>query len=154
MNCLRRCSRFLRYRSYSSYNLAGSEKDRDIIKVGILGVAAVLMAIPLRKEKQEYSMFLSMAVCICIFIYIITKVQIVLEFVEKLEGMIAIDSTYIGLVIKMVGITYAAEFAVNVCRDSGYGAIAGQIENFAKMSILVVSLPVLMAFIDTVGSLL
>ena len=37
----------------------------DIIKVGILGVAAVLMAIPLRKEKQEYSMFLSMAVCIC-----------------------------------------------------------------------------------------
>ena len=79
----------------------------DIIKVGILGVAAVLMAIPLRKEKQEYSMFLSMAVCICIFIYIITKVQIVLEFVEKLEGMIAIDSTYIGLVIKMVGITYA-----------------------------------------------
>ena len=34
----------------------------DIIKVGILGVAAVLMAIPLRKEKQEYSMFLSMAV--------------------------------------------------------------------------------------------
>jgi stage III sporulation protein AD len=99
-------------------------------------------------------MFLSIAVCICIFIYIITKVQIVLEFVEKLEGMIAIDSAYIGLVIKMVGITYAAEFAVNVCRDSGYGAIAGQIENFAKMSILVVSLPVLMAFIDTVGSLL
>ena len=66
----------------------------DIIKVGILGVAAVLMAIPLRKEKQEYSMFLSMAVCICIFIYIITKVQIVLEFVEKLEGMIAIDSAH------------------------------------------------------------
>ena len=123
----------------------------DIIKVGILGVAAVFLAIPLRKEKQEYSMFLSMAVCICIFIYIITKVQIVLEFVEKLEGMIAIDSAYIGLVIKMVGITYAAEFAVNV---SGYGAIAGQIENFAKMSILVVSLPVLMAFIDTIGSLL
>ena len=89
----------------------------DIIKVGILGVAAVLMAIPLRKEKQEYSMFLSMAVCICIFIYIITKVQIVLEFVEKLEGMIAIDSTYIGLVIKMVGITYAAEFAVNDLED-------------------------------------
>ena len=124
----------------------------DIIKVGILGVAAVLMAIPLRKEKQEYSMFLSMAVCI--FIYIITKVQIVLEFVGKLEGMIAIDSAYIGLVIKMVGITYAAEFAVNVCKDAGYGAIAGQIENFAKMSILVVSLPVLMAFIDTIGSLL
>ena len=126
----------------------------DIIKIGILGVAAVLLAIPLRKDKQEYSMFISMAVCICIFIYIITKVQIVLEFVQKLEGLVAIDTAYIGLVIKMVGITYAAEFAVNVCKDAGFGAIAGQIENFAKMSILVVSLPVLLALIDTIGSLM
>ena len=126
----------------------------DIIKVGILGVAAVLLAIPLRKGKQEYSMFISMAVCICIFIYIITKVEIVLEFIQKLEGLVAIDTAYIGLVIKMVGITYAAEFAVNVCKDAGFGAIAGQIETFAKMSILVVSLPVLLALIDTIGSLM
>lgn len=126
----------------------------DIIKVGILGVAAVLLAIPLRKDKQEYSMFISMAVCICIFIYIITKVEIVLEFIQKLEGLVAIDTAYIGLVIKMVGITYAAEFAVNMCKDAGFGAIAGQIETFAKMSILVVSLPVLLALIDTIGSLM
>ena len=126
----------------------------DIITVGILGVAAVLLAIPLRKDKQEYSMFISMAVCICIFIYIITKVEIVLEFIQKLEGLVAIDTAYIGLVIKMVGITYAAEFAVNVCKDAGFGAIAGQIETFAKMSILVVSLPVLLALIDTIGSLM
>ena len=126
----------------------------DIIKIGILGVSAVLFAIMLQKEKKEYSLFISMAVCICIFVYIITKVQLVLEFVKKLEGMTAIDSAYIGLVIKMVGITYAAEFAVNVCKDAGYSAIGSQIENFAKMSILVVSLPVLMAFIETIGSLL
>ena len=98
-------------------------------------------------------MFISMAVCICIFVYILTKIQVVLEFVKKLEGMIAIDGAYIGLIMKMVGITYAAEFAANVCKDAGYSAIAGQIEIFAKMSILVVSLPVLMAVIDTIGSL-
>ena len=126
----------------------------DIIKIGILGVSATLFAILLQKEKKEYSLFVSMGVCICIFVYLITKVQIVLEFVKKLEGMTAIDSAYIGLVIKMVGITYAAEFAVDVCKDAGYSAIGSQIENFAKMSILVVSLPVLMAFIETIGSLL
>ena len=57
----------------------------DIIKVGFLGVEAVLMAIPLRKEKQEYSMFLSMAVCICIFIYIIGKVETVINFAKKMQ---------------------------------------------------------------------
>ncbi len=126
----------------------------DIVKIGILGIAGVLMAIPLRKGKNEYSLFISMTVCICIFVYIITKVQIVLEFTKKLESLTAIDSSYIAIVVKMVGITYAAEFAINICKDAGYSSIAGQIETFAKMSILVVSLPVFMAFLETMGNFL
>lgn len=117
-------------------------------------MAGVLLAIPLKKGKSEYSLFISMAVCICIFVYIITKIQTVLDFAKKLESLITIDSSYIALVIKMVGITYAAEFAVNICRDAGYSAIASQIETFAKVSILAVSVPVLMAFLETVGNFL
>lgn len=76
----------------------------DIVKIGILGMAGVLLAIPLKKGKSEYSLFISMAVCICIFVYIITKIQTVLDFAKKLESLITIDSSYIALVIKMVGI--------------------------------------------------
>ena len=126
----------------------------DIIKVGILGVAAVLMAIPLRKEKQEYSMFLSMAVCICIFIYIIGKVETVIDFAKKMQTFVAVDQTYITLILKMVGITYVAEFAMNICKDAGYTAVGNQIELFAKLSILVLSIPVLTVFLETVGSFL
>ncbi len=126
----------------------------DIVKIGVLGIAGVLLALILRKEKSEFSILISMVVCICIFIYIITKLQVIFDFTKKLEDMVSIDSAYIGLVIKMVGITYAAEFSANICKDAGYSAIAGQIETFAKMSILVVSLPVLMTFIETIGSFL
>lgn len=126
----------------------------DIIKVAVIGIAGVLLALPLRKEKGEYSALIGIAVCLCLFVLIITKVETVLLFVRKLETLTAVDSSYIGLVIKMVGITYAAEFAVNVCKDAGYAAVAGQIEMFAKMSILVISLPVLTAFLETIGSFL
>ena len=126
----------------------------DIIKVGILGVAAVLLAFPLRKEKQEYSMFLSMAVCICIFIYILGKVETVINFAKKMQTFVAVDQTYITLILKMVGITYVAEFAMNICKDAGYAAVGNQIELFAKLSILVLSIPVLTVFLETVGSFL
>lgn len=126
----------------------------DILRIAILGIAGVMIALLLRKEKGEYSTFISMAVCICIFIYIITKVETVIRFVERLENLILVDGTYIALVVKMVGITYVAEFAVNVCKDAGYSAIGSQIEMFAKMSILVVSIPVLTAFLETIGSFL
>ena len=75
-------------------------------------------------------------------------------FAGRLEGMIMIDGRYIGLVVKMVGITYVAEFATNICKDAGYAVIANQIEIFAKLSILVVSVPVLNAFLETIGSFL
>ena len=126
----------------------------DIIKIAVLGIAGVLIAIPLKREKSEYSMFIAMTVCICIFLYLLTKVETVLDFVRWLESVLPVDSRYIGMLIKMVGITYVAEFAVNICRDAGYAAVAGQIEIFAKLSILVISVPVLAAFLEMVGNYL
>lgn len=126
----------------------------DILRIAILGIAGVLIALPLKKEKGEYSIFISMAVCICIFVYILTKVETILQFADRIEALISVDVRYIALVIKMIGITYVAEFAMNICRDAGYAAIGNQIEIFAKMSILVVSLPVLSAFLETIGSFL
>lgn len=126
----------------------------DIIKIAVLGIAGVLIAIPLKREKSEYSLFIAMTVCICIFLYLLTKVGTILDFIRRLETVIPIDSRYIGILIKMVGITYVAEFAVNICKDAGYAAIASQIEIFAKLSILVVSVPVLAAFLEMVGNYL
>ena len=126
----------------------------DILRIAVLGIAGVLIALVLKKERGEYSAFVSMAVCICIFFYIITKVETILAFAERMETLISVDGSYIALVVKMVGITYVAEFAMNVCKEAGYAAIGNQIEMFAKMSILVVSLPVLTAFLETIGSFL
>ena len=126
----------------------------DIIKIAILGIAGVLLALPLKKERSEYSIFIAMTVCICIFVYLLSKVETILKFVEHLETMINVDGRYISLVLKMVGITYVAEFATNICKDAGYTTIGNQIEIFAKLSILVVSVPVLNVFLETIGSFL
>lgn len=126
----------------------------DIIKIAVLGIAGVLIAIPLKREKSEYSTFIAITVCICIFFYLLTKVETLLAFVKRIEVLIPVDSKYVGILVKMVGITYVAEFAANICKDAGYAAIASQIEIFAKLSILVVSVPVLGAFLEMVGNYL
>lgn len=126
----------------------------DIVKIAVLGIAGVLIALPLKKERGEYSTFIAITVCICIFVYLLTKVEVILDFVRQLDSMLPVDGRYIGMLIKMIGITYVAEFASNICKDAGYGAIAGQIEVFAKISILMVSVPVLMAFMKMVGNYL
>ena len=126
----------------------------DIIKIGLLAVAGVLLTIPLKKEKSEYGLLLSIVLCALIFGFVLTKIQVVFAFVERLEAMISIESEYIAMILKMIGIAYVAEFAIGVCKDAGFSAIGAQIEIFAKMSILVVSLPLLLTFLEMIGSLL
>lgn len=124
----------------------------DIVRIAALGIVGALIAVLLKKERAEYAMFVAMTVCICIFFYLLTKAEAALSFVGELTEMIPVDGRYIALIIKMVGITYVAEFATDICKDAGYGAIGNQIEIFAKLSILVVSMPVIRVFLETMGS--
>ena len=126
----------------------------EIIKIGMMGLAGVLLATMLKKEKSEYGILISLVACVVIFAFVISKMQVILAFVERLESMLSIDSSYIALILKMIGIAYVAGFAMDICKDAGYGAIGNQIEMFAKLSILVVSLPVLLTFLEVIGKIL
>ena len=126
----------------------------DIIKISVFGISAVLLALVLKSYRPEYSVFLSIAVCVCIFLFVGTKLELIIGYAEKMLEMIQIDHSYITMILKMVGITYIAEFASDICKDCGHQTIAGQIELFVKLSILVVGMPVLLAFMETVGEIL
>ena len=58
------------------------------------------------------------------------------------------------MLLKMLGISYIAEFASGICKDAGYGALGSQIEMFGKLLILAVSAPVLLALLETLQRLM
>ena len=126
----------------------------DIIKISILGITAVLLSQMLKNYKPEYGYYINLAVCVCVFLYVMSKLTFLLDYVEQIQDMIHLDPVYLTMILKMIGITYVAEFAVNLCKDAGCQTIAGQIELFAKLSILVISMPVILAFMETIGELL
>lgn len=126
----------------------------DILKIAMIGVTGVFLAIPLKSYKAEYGMLISLGTCICIFVYLVTKLEIVIDYISRIESVLHLDQGYIRLLLKMMGITYVAQFASEVCKDAGYGAISSQIEMFGKVSILFVSMPVLLALLQTVGAYL
>lgn len=126
----------------------------DIIKTAAVAICAVLLALLFRGQRPEYATLINLACCIFIFFCIVWKMREVLLYITKLSSLIQIDQTYIMSVMKMIGITYIAEFASAICKDAGYSSVAGQIQVFAKLSILVLSMPVLLTFLSTVGEFL
>ena len=47
----------------------------------------------------------------------------------------------------------SAEFAAAICKDAGYQTIAGQIEVFARLSILAIGMPILKALLLAIREL-
>ena len=107
-----------------------------IVKVGLLGITAVFLALILQKEKSEFAMLLVLAAGMILFTYILLRMQTIVSFLSDMLDYLPVDNTYLLPLLKMLGIAYIAEFSSSICKESGYSAIAGQMELFAKLSIV------------------
>ena len=125
-----------------------------ILTAAAAGLTAVLLAVQLKSVKSEYGVYLVMAAGVFIFLYGLGKMEVILDTLAQIRDSIQIESIYLDMLLRMIGIAYVAGFASGICRDAGYGALGSQIEIFGKLSILAVSMPVFGALLETVQSFL
>ena len=126
----------------------------SVMQVGIIGVVGAVLAVQMKGGKAEYGIYVSMAAGILLFAFIVGRLGIFVETVEQISSYIDMDAGYLSALLKMIGITYIAEFSSGICKDAGYQTIAGQIEIFAKLTILAFGMPVLMALLETIREFL
>ncbi len=121
-----------------------------MIKIVIIGLMAVLLALSLKQERTGFAMLVILAASILILGFSTTKMQGVLQVVQKLEDVFQEDAVYVQILLKMLGITYIAEFGSGLCRDAGYGAVGGQIEFYGKLMLLAVSMPIIENLVEVI----
>lgn len=126
----------------------------NIIQIGIIGIAGAVLAIQLKQCKAEYSVYLCIGISLLIFFSILSHLEMIVDTVREMTAFINMDMTYISTLLKMLGVTYVAEFASGICKDAGYQTLASQIEIFSKLTILVLSMPILVALLKTIQDFL
>ena len=90
----------------------------NMLKVGILGVAGVLLAIQFKNGKTEYGIYISVALSLVIFYGVLGQLRYLTEIIREIENYIEIDHSYITTLLKMLGITYIADFSSAICKDA------------------------------------
>ena len=125
-----------------------------MIQIAMVGLASVLLAIQFKGQKGEYGIYIAFVASVLIFGMALTKMEVILAGIAEIQSYIHVKETYVALLIKIVGITYVAEFASQLCKDAGYSAIASQIEVAGKLTILTISMPILMALLKTIHEFL
>ncbi len=126
----------------------------DMIQIGIIGAAGALLAVQFKSGKAEYGIYISIVLSLFIFLSVLGQMETIIESVRAIGRYLPIEQSYIGTLVKMLGITYIAEFSSGICKDAGYQTIAVQIETFGKLAVLVLSMPVLMALLGAIQDFL
>mgnify|MGYP001101098759 CR=1 FL=1 len=119
----------------------------DIIKISLLGVCGVILGFLMKGTKPEYACFITVGIGLVIMGLAVGKIYYLFESLGKIQETLPVDTEYISTLVKMIGITYIGQFASGICKDAGYSTTAAQIELFCKLSVMVLSMPVLLALL-------
>ena len=122
--------------------------------VGVLGIIIVILALQLKNIKSEFSVVIMIVGCVIIFFYSISGIIKVVEILIKIIIDTGINDEQIIILLKIMGISYIAEFVSDIAKDSGYSALSNQIQIYGKITILVVSVPILESLINCINGLL
>lgn len=123
-------------------------------KIALVALVGMTLAIVVDGMRRDISIWITIVSGIIIFFFGISKFQYIVDMFHDLTNYIGIQEKYIAIILKMIGIAYLSEFTASICKDAGQNAIAGQVDFFGKMSMILVSLPVLQSLVETIRELL
>ena len=124
----------------------------SIIQIAAAGVMGTLLALQFKSGKSEYGIYIVIAVSLILCYGMKDRLMIIEEAIQTITSLVTVNASYMQILLKLIGITYIAEFATGICKDAGYGTIASQIEIFSKLTILAFSMPILEALLLTITS--
>ncbi|MDD4571848.1 MAG: stage III sporulation protein AD [Clostridia bacterium] len=123
----------------------------------ILGLAltAAILAVFLKQSKMPVlAVLVSVTAGAVILMQLLPRLAQALEIFTLLAEKASLNQVYLGIILKIIAITYIGEFTAQVCRDAGQAAMATKIDLTAKVMIIILAVPVIAAILDGVTQIL
>lgn len=122
-----------------------------ILSIAVVGAALTVLV---RSLRPEMAVLIGAVTALIVLLYAVGEATGVLEALKSLGETYGVDGSYVGVLLKIIGIAYAAQFGAQICCDAGESAIAGKVELCGRVLILAAALPAVTATLGTAIGLL
>lgn len=124
-----------------------------MLKIAGVIVLQILVYTLLKQYRPEFATVSEM-VCLVILIFMLgDEIRDALESFSYLFEKTGIDVQYIGVLIKVLGISLVTQFTSDMCKDSGESALASKVEFAGKILITAAGIPVIKGFAGFIAGL-
>lgn len=125
----------------------------DILRIAGLALLGAFAAMLLKSGKGEYSTMVGLAMALIVCGYVVVNLLEVVSTIEKMWSRIAGDTQFLHILLRIVGITYISDLTSGICKECGYGVLAGQVAIAGKMGVLLAGFPIFMNLLEFVMEL-
>lgn len=114
-----------------------------------IAIAVALIALVLQEKSELFAIIVTFAGGTMLLFFVIKPFFQWVTVIEHVASLIRLEPSTITLLFKIIGIAYVAEIGGQMIRDIGQEGLAHKIELAAKMSILVLAVPIVIQVVDT-----
>jgi len=125
-----------------------------MFKVVAFVLAALFIYLVFKDRRSDVAVLIIMAAGVLVFIFCLSELGQILNFLKTMSEKAGIDMIYLGIILKILAISYLASFTSEICKDAGAGSLASKVEFAGKIFILVLAIPILMAVLDSILQIL
>ncbi|MFE8695491.1 stage III sporulation protein AD [Cytobacillus sp. FJAT-53684] len=122
----------------------------EILQIVGVALVATFLALIVKEQKPNFAFLIIVFVGCTIFLFLVDQIYAIIHMIEQIAVNAKINMMYIETILKVIGIAYIAEFAAQITKDAGQGAVASKIELAGKILILAMAIPILTVMIETI----
>ncbi len=114
-----------------------------MIRIIGVGFITAITAILLKSTKPELSFAVTVTGVIVILLFLVDSLRGVLSIFASIAQVAGIENELLKLLIKIVGVGYLTEFCAGILQDFGSSAVADKVVLGGKITVLIMSLPII-----------
>lgn len=121
---------------------------------GMLLAATVLVLLIRESGQAALAAVFSLAVGALVLGRLVPRLGAIFDVFSGVAEQAGLNSNYLGVLLKILAISYVAEFAAALCRDAGEAAYATKLELAGKLAVITLGVPIIVNMLNSVLAIL
>ena len=125
-----------------------------VFKIIGIGICGTVLALTVTQYRPELAIAVPVLSAAAILLLCVPYLSSVLTMFQNIAEESGIDTAYVKIVIKIIGVAYICQFASDICKDAGESSIAGKIELGGKVVIITLSMPIIYGLLELTSKII
>ncbi len=125
----------------------------NIISICALAIISAILSLALKRHNSELSILISIGATVIILLSVIEYVLNSIDTVSTILLQADINSEYIMILLKVMGICFITEFTCDCTKEAGLLSLCSNIALAGKILVLITALPMFEQVLTVVTSL-